>query len=409
MRNTALRVAAWTAVLAAAGCRDAVAPSDEPEPFTIAATVSETGIRTQSAGEMGRGYRLAAEVLNETGGIAGRPVRLVIRDDGSDPRTAARLYGEFVAADSIDALLGPFSTPITEAVLDVTEAAGWPLIAPMASAPELWSGRGRRWSVQLLEQGPSRLKGAVELAARHGARTVALIYENSAYPLSLAQGIREAAGANGLTILLDRPYPVGGADHAALAAAARDADADLFIGGGYYADAVDFTRAMAAANYTPLMASLSLGPADPQFLGDVGDLARCMTGPASWIPTVHTSGFISDSEAFVRRYQQAHGSLPGYHAAGGFGAVELLAEAIEATLTGAGEMDPEAVRDYLFSVSTQTVLGPYSVYSLGGNQAGGQRALTSLQVQWQDDGAGRLVQRIIYPDAVADAEPCFLR
>ena len=266
MRNTGLAVATWVTVMTAAGCRDAVAPSDEPEPFTIAATVSETGIRTQSAGEMGRGYRLAAEMLNEMGGIAGRPVRLVIRDDASDPQTAARLYGEFVAADSIDALLGPFSTPITEAVLGVTEAAGRPLIAPMAVAPEVWSGRGRRWSVQLLDQGPSRLRGAVELAARHGARSVALIYENSAFPVSLALGIREAASANGLTIVLDRSYPVGGADHAALAAAARDAGGDLFIGGGYYDDAVEFTQAMAATNYTPLMASLSLGPADPRFL-----------------------------------------------------------------------------------------------------------------------------------------------
>ena len=198
-------------------------------------------------------------MLNERGGIAGRPVRLVIRDDGSDPQTAAGLYGEFVAADSIDALLGPFSTPITEAVLGVTEAAGRPLIAPMASAPELWSGRGRRWSVQLLDQGPSRFKGAVEVAARHGARSVALIYENSAFPVS-ALGIREAATANGLTIVLDRSYPVGGADHAALVAAARDASGDLFIGGGYYDDAVEFTQAMAAANYTPLMASISRVP-----------------------------------------------------------------------------------------------------------------------------------------------------
>ena len=409
MRNTRDLAATLVMVMSAAGCRDAVAPVDEPETITIAATVSETGIRTQSAGEMGRGYHLGVEMLNERGGIGGRQVRLLAHDDGSDPQIAARLYGEFVAADTIDALLGPFSTPITEAVLAVTEAAGWPLIAPMASAPEVWADRGRQWSVQMLDPGPGRLKGAVELAARHGARTVALIFEDSPFPASLARGVRDAAQANGLAMVLDRSYPVGEADHAALAAAARDAGGDLFIGGGYYEDAVDFTRAMAEAEYTPLVASLSLGPADPQFLGDVGDLARCMAGPSVWIPAVHTSGFIADSETFVQRYRQVHGSEPGYHAAGGFGAVELLAETIEATLTSSGDIDHAAVRDYLFSVSTETVLGPYSVHSLGSSQAGGQRALTPLQVQWQDDGSGRLVQRVIFPDAVADAEPCFLR
>ena len=383
VRNPALQAVAWTLLVAGAGCGDATGPPDEPEPITIAATVSETGIRTQSANEMGRGYQLAVGMVNEMGGISGRQVRLVTRDDGSDPATAARLYEEFIATDSIDALLGPFSTPITEAVVAVAEVAGWPLIAAMAAAPDVWSDRGRRWSVQMLDQGPARLRGAVELAARHGARTVALIYEDSPFPASLARGVRDAAQAHGLTTALDRSYPVGGADHAGLVAAARAAGSDLFIGGGYYDDAVAFTQALAAAEYAPLMVSLSLGPADPRFGQDVGDLARCMSGPASWIPAVQTSGSIADSETFVERYRQAHGSAPGYHAAGGFGAVELLAEAIEATTTAEAEVDPVAVRDYLFSVSTETVLGPYS--------------------------AGGLVQRIVHPEAAADAEPCFLR
>ncbi|MDE0357609.1 MAG: amino acid ABC transporter substrate-binding protein [Gammaproteobacteria bacterium] len=409
MPNTRDLAMLWVMLMSAAGCRDAVASSDEPEPITIAATVSETGIRTRSAGEMGRGYLLAVEMLNEMGGVGGRQIRLVTLDDASDPATAARLYEAFTVADSIDALLGPFSSPITEAVLAVTEAAGWPLIAPLASAPGIWSERGRRWSVQMLDPGPMRFRGMVELAARNGARTVALVYEESTFPVSLAEGIRAAAGEDGLTIVLDRSYPVGGADHATLAAAARDAGGDLFIGGGYYDDAVGFTEAMAETGYIPLMASLSLGPADPRFVEDVGDLARCIAGPTTWTPAVRTSGFIADSETFVRRYQQAYESLPGYHAAGGFGAVELLAEAIEATLTAAGEIDHAAVRDYLFSASTETVLGPHAVYSLGTEQAGGQRALAALQVQWQDDGSGGLVQRIIHPEAAAEAEPCLLR
>lgn len=264
MRSPALRATAWTVLVAGTGCRDTLALPDEPELITIAATVSETGIRTQSAGEMGRGYRLAVELVNETGGIGGREVRLVTRDDGSDAATAARLYEEFIAADSIDALLGPFSTPLTEAVLAVTEAAGWPLIAALASAPEVWSDRGRRWSVQMIDQGPGRLRGAVELAARHGARTVALVYEDSPFPASLARGVRDAAQAHGLTTVLDRSYPVGGADHAGLVAAAHASGSDLFIGEGYYEDAVAFTRTL-AAEYAPLMVSLSLGPADPQF------------------------------------------------------------------------------------------------------------------------------------------------
>ena len=95
--------------------------------------------------------------------------------------------------------------------------------------------------------------------------------------------------------------------------------------------------------------------------------------------------------------------------AGGFGAVELLAEAIDATSDETGGLDAAAIRDYLFRTATKTVLGPYRVAPPGNPEAGAQQALKGLQVQWQDDGNGGLVQRIIHPAEVADAEACFWR
>jgi hypothetical protein len=47
---------------------------------------------------------------------------------------------------------------------------------------------------------------------------------------------------------------------------------------------------------------------------------------------------------------------------------------------------------------------------LSGDRAGAQRALKGLQIQWQDGGEGGLaLLRIIHPEAVAEASPCFLR
>ena len=398
--------------LALTGCGEPLAPPPDPGPIVIAAAYSETGRHAHLAGEMARGYRLAVEMLNERDverGIGGREVRLVLRDDASDPATSANIYREFIATDTIHALLGPYTSPITDAVLAVTEAAGWPIIAPMAAAPEIWAGKNRRWSVQMLNPGTTYLQGSVELAAELGARTVALIYEDSPFPASVAEGVRNAAQAHGLDIVMDQSYAVGEVDHAGLAAAARDAGGDLFIGGGYYADAVGLTRAVSAVGYEPLMVSLNLGPAEPDFIDEVGDLARCVAGNAPWLSTIRTSGPITDSETFVQRFVAAHGLQPGYHPAGGFGAVELLASAMEAALAARGELDPAAIRDHLFSVSTETVLGPFSVFPLGDDQAGAQRALAGLQVQWQDDGQGGLALRIIHPASVADAEPCVVR
>ena len=406
-----VRPAALLGSLAAAlatGCSDPVT-TDDPGPIVLAATYSETGRFAHLGTEMARGYRLAVEMLNAKGGVAEREVRLLLRDDASDAATAARIYREFVASDSVDLFLGPYSSPLTEAAIEVAEGAGMPLVAPMAAAPGLWAGEGREWSVQMLNPGPTYLQGSGEVAAQNGARTAALVFEDTQFPASVAEGVREAARTHGVDIVLDQDYPAGGASHEALVATARDMGADLFIGGGYYDDAVAFTKAVDAALYTPKLLSLNLGPAQADFVNDVGGLARCVAGNTPWLPTIRTTGFITDSETLNRRYLAAHSEQPSYYVAGGFGAVELFAGAIDATSENKFAFDADAIRDHLFSMATETVLGPFSVYPVGHEQAGAQQALKGLQVQWQDDGSGGLERRIIHPEAAADADACFWR
>ena len=55
------------------------------------------------------------------------------------------------------------------------------------------------------------------------------------------------------------------------------------------------------------------------------------------------------------------------------------------------------------------MLGPFRVYPLGDSRAGAQRALKGVQIQWQDDEEGGLALRIVHPEALAEAFPCFLR
>ena len=414
-RTLPVRSALAALLLAAAGCVDdpedpTGPPSDDGAPITLAAAVAESGRHGTEGTEVVRGYRLAVEILNENGGIRGRPVQLEIRDDGSDAQASARLYAELIASGTVDALLGPFSSPITEAVLAVTEAAGVPTVAPMAAAPSIWAERQRQWSIQLLTPGPTYLQGSVEVAVFGGAQTVAIVYENSAFPASVVEGVREAVRRHGLEIVLDRSYEVGAADHEAIAAAARDAGADLFIGGGYTADAAGFAAAAPAVGYRPVLMSLLLGPSQPQFAEAVGgQAARCVAGNSPWHPSLQTSGFIADNETFVGRYEAAHGKTPGYHAAGGFAAVELMAEGLDRAISGTGGPDRAALRDFLFSARTGTIAGPYEVAPIDDAEAGAQRGLKGLQVQWQDDGAGGLALRIIHPWAAANAIPCYTR
>ena len=415
MAVAAMAVAAMAiAVMAVAACGSddptgpEPAPMPAPKPIVLGTAVAETGRLSTPGQEVSRGVRLAVEMLNEKGGIGGREVQLVIHDDGSDADASVRLYQEMIASDSITVFLGPYGSGITEPVIGVTEASGIPLVAPAAAAPAIWADRGRQWSVQMSNPAPTYLEGSVELAAQAGARTVALVWEDTAFPTAVAQGVRDAARTRGLDLVMEQAYAPGGADHEALAAMARDAGADLFIGGGYSEDAVAFAKAVAAVEYRPLLTSLLLA-SGASFINEAGAAGRCVIGNAAWDPTIHTEGYIATNETFVRRYEAAYAKMPEYQAAGGFGAVELLAEGINRAATPTGEIDRASIRDFLFATSKLTVLGPFGVYPLGDAQAGAQRDLKGIQIQWQDDGAGGLVKRIVHPPEVSQASPCFMR
>ena len=381
-------------------------PAPAPKPITLGAAVAETGRLSTPGEEVSRGYRLAVEMLNEKGGIGGQKVQLVIRDDGSDADASVRLYQEVIASDSIPAFWAP--TQRDHEPVMVTEAAGIPLVASTAAAPAIWANRGRQWSVQVTNPAPTYLEGSVELAAQFGARTVALVWEDTAFPAAVAQGIRDAARTRGLDLVMEQAYALGSADHEALAAMARDAGADLFIGGGYSDDAIAFTKAVDAVEYRPLLTSLLLASGET-FINEVGAVGRCVISNAAWDPTIRTEGYIATNEMFVRRYEAAYNRMPDYQAAAGFGAVELLAEGINRAATPTGEIDRASIRDFLFATSKLTVLGPFGVYPLGDTQAGAQRDLKGIQIQWQDDGSGSLVKRIVHPPAASQAPPCFMR
>ena len=407
-RRTIVRTATVLVLAAApASCRESPAAPPDTSPITIAGTRAATGSLSAEGLNMERGMRLAVQMLNDAGGIGGRPVQLVLRDDGSDPEAAAGIYRELAATDSIDLLIGPYGSSVTGAVVPVVEAAGRPLIAPLAASHTIWGGQSREWSVQMMNNARDNLAGAVVVAAKEGAETVALVYEDSRFPVSAAVGVRGAVAEQGLTLVMNEIYAIGAADHVRLAMRARELGADLFLGGGYTPDAIAFTKAVGTVGYNPLLTSWTVGPSEPDFPDRVGqDLARCVIGNAPWVPSLNTSGALATSAVLTSRYEDAHGRVPAYTAAAGFGAVELLVDATMASMVATGGIDHAAVRDHLFNTVTETVLGPFGVVPRGEPDAGSQRLLVRLQIQWQDDGQGGLVQRVIHPASAADAEPC---
>jgi branched-chain amino acid transport system substrate-binding protein len=95
-------------------------PADAQGPIRIGASLSLTGTYAKLGKNQHEGYQLCIKELNAKGGLLGRTLDLVVYDDQSTPPTAVRLYEKLITEDKVDAVMGLYSSPVSEAAANVT-------------------------------------------------------------------------------------------------------------------------------------------------------------------------------------------------------------------------------------------------------------------------------------------------
>jgi branched-chain amino acid transport system substrate-binding protein len=205
MRNIfpALIGFAWTFGIALS------APSSAQQSLRIGVSLSITGKQYSVQGGYGReGYLLCQKDVNAQGGVLRRSIEFVIYDDGSDEKTAARNYEKLITEEKVDAVLGPYGSAITEAVADVTEKHRKLMIAPMAATTSIWE-KGRRYLIMMLAPVEGLSEGLLDLAARNGLKTLAVIKLDGLVANAAANGASELAKTKGLQLVFSETYPNG--------------------------------------------------------------------------------------------------------------------------------------------------------------------------------------------------------
>jgi branched-chain amino acid transport system substrate-binding protein len=200
------KVCAVAGLVALAGT---VAPVTEAQPPNrIGATLAQTGGYASQGQAQLRGYQLCVKHTNDKGGVLGRKLELRVYDDGSDPATAVRLYEKLITQDKVDLVLGPFGGVTADPVADVTEKYRMPMVAPVA-APTFMYKKGRKFIFSMLAPGESILEGLIDLAAKKGLKTVAVVYEDDVGGRAVSQGAIELARKKGLQVVFADPFPPG--------------------------------------------------------------------------------------------------------------------------------------------------------------------------------------------------------
>src|SRR5262245_31612454 len=171
-----------------------VMPATAQGPIRIGASLSLTGTYAKLGKNQHEGYQLCEKDLNAKGGLLGRKVQFVVYDDQSMPPTGVRLYEKLITEDKVDVVMGPYSSPITEAVANVTEKYKKIMVTPLAATTSIFRKEPRRKYVfMILSPAEVYLEGLLDMAAKRGLKTVAVINEDTLFSKAAASGAVELA------------------------------------------------------------------------------------------------------------------------------------------------------------------------------------------------------------------------
>ena len=380
----------------------AVAPAAEAQPpIRIGASASQTGAYAAPGQDRLRGYQLCVKHTNAKGGVLGRKLELVFHDDRSDPAAAARVYERLITQDRVDLVLGPFGSPIVDVVAEVTEKHRLPMLS-LAVTTSIFK-KGRKFVFTLLPPAEVYFEGLIDLAAKKGLKTVAIINEANIFSKAVAEGAKELARKKGLQLVFAELYPEGTTDFSAILRRLGALNPDVLAGATYFEDAVAITRQMKDFGVNPRMYGGTVGAALPTFYETLGRAAEFVYGPTPWEPelvTLRAGGLIPiarqypGAREFVESYRsEFSGAEPSFQSAGGYAACQILVEATKR----AGSLDGVKIRDRILSLDLNTVFGAFKV-----DQDGLQVAHKYLLFQWQD---GKKV--IVWPEELAPGKPRF--
>src|SRR5438105_5518187 len=364
--------------------------ADAQGPVRIGASLSLTGTYAKLGKNQQEGYKLCEKELNAKGGVLGRKVEFVVYDDQSMPPTGVRLYEKLITEDKVDAVMGPYSSAITEAVVNVTEKYKKVMVAPLAATTSIFKKEPRRKYVfMVVSPAEIYLEGVIDMGAKRGLKTVAVINEDTLFSKAAAAGAIDLAKKKGLQVVFQEAYPKGNTDFSAMLTKIKATNPDIIAAATYFDDAVAMTRQMRELNVNPKMYGVTVGGDLPEFYDTLKGNAEYIYGATQWEPVLTYPG----NKEFFESYKAEFKHEPSYHSAAGYAGCLIYAEGVKR----AGSLEADKVREQLLRGEMRTMFGDYKV-----DQDGFQLAHKMVTFQWQKEK-----KVIVWPDDLAQGKILF--
>ncbi len=350
----------------------------------IGASMSLSGAYATQGIAANNGYLLCGEHLNVRGGLLGKPIKFIIHDDESDSDRAKEIYQKLVEDKTINAIMGPYGSTLTEAVAGITESHQMTMISPLAATSSIWE-QGRQYLFMVLPPAELFLAGLIDLADQQGFSRIAILQEEQLFPEAAGNGAAKLVRKRGLELTFHQSYSSGKSNFSDIIQTLKNQEVEVLgMAASSLSDFILFVEQMNEENLQLKMFGTS-GAVD-QFQKELGPLAELTLGLSAWEPGLNNPGIEEFTEDFKNRF----GVNPSFHAAGAYGSCMLLAEAIKK----AESLDQDKIRQELLEMETTTIFSNYAV-----DERGYQTANKGLFIQWQN---GKRV--IVWPEEEANGK-----
>ena len=350
-----------------------------------------------------KGWQLAIEEINAKGGVNGRKLEVISKDDGGKPGDAVTAANELVSKDGVVMLSGTFFSHIGLAVADYANQKKVLFLAAEPLTDAIAWSKGNRYTFRLRPSNYVQAAMLAEQAAKLPAKKWATVAPNYEYGQSAVAVFKTLLSAKRPDIQwVDEQWPPQGKiDAGAVTQAVAKAEPEAILNVTFGPDLTKFVREGNTRDLFKGKSVVSFLTGEPEYLDPLKEET-----PAGWIVTGYPWSSITsaDHAAFLKAYQAKYNDYPRLGSVVGYSTMMAAA----AILAKANSTDSEKLVDAAEGIEVKTPFGPATFRKSDHNSTlGAFVGKTALK-----DGKGVMVD-FTYEDGAkylpSDAEAAKLR
>jgi branched-chain amino acid transport system substrate-binding protein len=283
-----------------------------------------------------KGMDLAVDEINAAGGVLGRPLEIVSRDDNGTPGDAVRVAEELLSREKVALLMGTFPSNVGLAVADLAKQRKVLFLAAEPLTDKIVWESGNKYTFRLRASTYMQTAMLAPEAAKLGKKRWAIVYPNYEYGQSATAAFKKLmiAMQGGGIEFVEQAVPLGKIDAGPVVQALLDAKPDAIFSSLFAADLARFVREGELRGLFKGRPVFNLLGGEPEYLDPLKDEA-----PVGWYVTGYP-WYAIDTPAHKRfrdAYQAKFKDYPRLGSVVGYSAVQAAA----AALRKAGSTDPE--------------------------------------------------------------------